>query len=64
MIPVVAHVNQADQIASVVRLKKDLGFRLIIMGGAEAHLVSSLLASADVPVIWIRTPPSTFENWY
>jgi imidazolonepropionase-like amidohydrolase len=61
--PVVAHVNQADQIAAMIRLKNEFGFQLIIHGGAEAHLVANLLAKNNVSVIYIRTPPSTFENW-
>jgi len=64
IIPVVAHVNQADQIASMIRMKKQFGFKLVILGGAEAHLVTKLIASEpDVSVIWIRSAPSSFETW-
>jgi len=63
-IPVVAHVDQVDEIASAVRLKKEFGFDLVILGGAEAWLVAPLLARENVSVVLMYlTPPSTFETW-
>jgi len=65
IIPVVAHVQQVDEIASVVRLRNEFGFNLIIMGGAEAHLIAPILAANNVSVILspARANPSTFETW-
>lgn len=40
-ISLVAHVNQMDEIASVLRFKRDMNIpRLVIHGAAEAHKVS------------------------
>jgi len=50
-IPVSAMVNQADDIGQLVELKKEFGFDLIIIGGAEAYLVADLLKANNVPVI-------------
>lgn len=64
-IPVVAHVHQSDEIASVLRFQQTFGFRLIILGGAEAYLLADRLAAANVSVILspARTPPSDWETW-
>jgi len=50
-VPVVVHTNNKDVIAHMIALKRETGVHIVIMGGAEAHLVASELASADVPVI-------------
>jgi len=64
-IPVVAHVHQSDQIASVLRFQKEIGFRLIILGGAEAHLLADRLAAANASVILspAKMAPNGFELW-
>jgi hypothetical protein len=64
-IPLVAFVNQIDQINSLVRLQREFGFKLIIIGGAEAHLSANELASAGVSVILnpFRQSPNSFESW-
>jgi len=64
-IPVVAQVNQADEIASMIRLKKQFGFQLIIAGGAEAYILANILAEQNISVILAppRSPPNTFETW-
>jgi len=64
-IPLVAYVHQVDQINSVLRLKREFGFKLIINGGAEAHLIANELAVAEVSVILnpLRRPPQNFESW-
>ncbi|OTA99804.1 hypothetical protein M426DRAFT_268823 [Hypoxylon sp. CI-4A] len=48
---VVIHTNNKDVIAHVIALKKETGAHIVIMGGAEAHLIATELAEADVPVI-------------
>ncbi|RUP48777.1 hypothetical protein BC936DRAFT_144004 [Jimgerdemannia flammicorona] len=65
-IPVVITTHNRDEIASLIRLKRELGGRpnIIILGGAEAHLVASHLAAAEIPVI-LNPPlctPSTFDT--
>jgi hypothetical protein len=64
-ISVVAYVNQVDEITAVVRLKKEFGFKLIIVGGAEAHMIANLLAQENISVVLspARPSPSTFDTW-
>ena len=64
-LPVSVTVHGADEIAVLLRLQREYGFRLIIHGGAEAHLVASKLAAANPPVAVVftsRVPPSTYET--
>ena len=64
-LPVSVTVHGADEIAVLLRLQREFGFRLIIHGGAEAHLVAKKLADAQPPVAVVftsRLPPSTFET--
>ena len=65
-LPVSVTVHGADEIAVLLRLQREFGFRLIIHGGAEAHLVAPKLAAATPPVAVVltsRVPPSTFETF-
>jgi len=63
-IPVVCHVDEVDEIVSILRLKREFGFNLVILGGAEAHAVASTLSNENVAVILNpRVPPHTFETW-
>ncbi len=50
-LPVVVHAHRSDEIAAALSLHKELGFRLVIAGGAEAHLLAKELAAQHVPVI-------------
>ncbi|KAF3351412.1 hypothetical protein VD0004_g7140 [Verticillium dahliae] len=62
-LPLVLTVHSADTISAVLRLKADVEaviaasespstkLRVVILGGAEAHLVASELAAADVGVV-------------
>ncbi|KAJ2957267.1 hypothetical protein NQZ79_g6970 [Umbelopsis isabellina] len=52
-IPLVIHVDNKDEIASIILLKRQFSGKLniVILGGAESHLVASELAHADIPVI-------------
>ena len=58
---VVCTIQRADQILSLLRLKKEIDFNLVIVGGAEAHLVSKQLSDAKVSVI--LTPSHGDSNW-
>ena len=64
-LPVSVTVHGADEIGVLLRLQREFGFRMIIHGGAEAHLVAAKLAAATPPVAVVfssRVPPSTFET--
>ena len=64
-LPVSVTVHGADEISVLLRLQREFGFRLIIHGGAEAHLLAPKLAAATPPVSVVmtsRVPPSTFET--
>jgi imidazolonepropionase-like amidohydrolase len=63
-LPLVVHVHRADDIASVLRLRAELKFELVIAGGAEAHVVASRLAEANVAVVVgpVRVAPYTFAT--
>ena len=62
-LPLVITVHSADTIAAIVRMKSDVeealsnskvgntDLRLILLGGAESHLVSSELAAANIAVV-------------
>lgn len=62
--PLVADVNSAADIHVLLRLAEDYGLKLIIHGGAEAHLVAKELAAKQVPVILDPTLnlPTHFES--
>lgn len=63
-IPVICHVDEVDEIVSILRLKREFGFTLVILGGAEAHAIATTLSSENVAVILNpRVPPHTFETW-
>lgn len=66
-IPLIVHVNQADQINSVLRFKQEMNIpQVVILGGAEAHVLASRLAVANVSVILAppRAAPDSAETWY
>jgi imidazolonepropionase-like amidohydrolase len=50
-IPLIAHVNQVDAITHLLRLQRQFHFKLVIVGGAEAHLVAKTLVKQDVGVV-------------
>lgn len=63
-VPLVASVNRAADIRVLLQLAEDYGFKPIIHGGAEAHLVAPLLTAKQVPVILDPTAnlPERFES--
>lgn len=63
-VPLVASVNRAADIRALLQLAEDYGFKPIVHGGAEAHLVAALLAAKQVPVILDPTAnlPEHFES--
>lgn len=62
-IPLVVETNNADVIATVVKLKEEIEeklghhIRLTILGGAEAHLLAHELAKADIGVVLMPPRP-------
>ncbi len=50
-LPIVVHAHRSDEIAAALQLQKELGFRLVIAGGAEAHLLAAELAAQKIPVL-------------
>ncbi len=50
-LPVVVHAHRSDEIAAALSLQKELGFRLVVAGGAEAHLLAKELAAQHVAVL-------------
>ncbi len=65
-LPLVARVHQTDEMAALLRLKKEFALPwVVVVGGAEAHMIAPQLAADNVTVILspLRTPPSTFETW-
>eukprot|EP01089_Gocevia_fonbrunei_P022899 TRINITY_DN9430_c0_g1_i2.p1 TRINITY_DN9430_c0_g1~~TRINITY_DN9430_c0_g1_i2.p1 ORF type:complete len:187 (-),score=58.98 TRINITY_DN9430_c0_g1_i2:64-600(-) len=62
-IKLIAKVHSVSQISSLLRLKKDYGFDLVIVGGAESHLVAETLARENVPVILAPARCIPYEKW-
>jgi imidazolonepropionase-like amidohydrolase len=50
-VPVVVKAHRRDDVLTALRLKEEYGFRMILLGGADAFLEAESLAKADVPVI-------------
>jgi len=50
-IPMLVDADKASDIEAAMRLSRDYGFRLIILGGAEAWQIADKLAAAKVPVL-------------
>ena len=50
-LPAVVAASRVDEIATALRLADEFGFRLVIVGGADAHFVADKLAARDVPVL-------------
>ncbi|KAJ7056224.1 carbohydrate esterase family 9 protein [Mycena amicta] len=64
-LPLVVHAESADIIASLLTLKNefDSSLRLVIAGGAEAHLLASELGASGVGVLLRQRPyPATWEE--
>jgi imidazolonepropionase-like amidohydrolase len=52
------HTHRSDDIMTVLRLKKEFGFRVVLQHVSEGHLVAKEIAEADVPcsIIIIDSP--------
>ncbi|MEZ4236336.1 MAG: amidohydrolase family protein [Myxococcota bacterium] len=49
--PVLIRVDEASDLEALVRLKKELGLRIVVDGAAEGWLVADQLAAAEIPVM-------------
>jgi imidazolonepropionase-like amidohydrolase len=63
-LPLVLEANRASDILAALRLAQEENLRLVITGGAEAHLVTGELKRAAVPVVLVPSAqvPSNFEQ--
>jgi imidazolonepropionase-like amidohydrolase len=61
-VPLVVKSHQADDIDQLLTLQNEFGFSLIIMGGAETHLLVDKIRGRKVSVV--LTPISEDESWY
>ncbi len=62
--PIVVGANGAMDLRTLIKLKAQYGLSLIVLGGAEGHLVARELAAARIPVILnpLQNLPSQFED--
>jgi hypothetical protein len=51
VLPVVVATDNKDVIAELIKIKRVTGANIIVMGGAEAHVLAKELSEAKVPVI-------------
>lgn len=63
-LPLVVRVNRASDIEAVLRLSKELGFKLILAGAIEGWEVADQIAAARVPVLInaLDNIPNDFES--
>jgi len=63
-VPLLANVDRAADIEGLISLTHEYGIRAIIVGGAEAWMLASHLAAANIPVIVAPTAnlPSNFDS--
>jgi len=62
--PLLVQVERASDISQALRLKKDFGLKMAILGGAEAWIVADELAAAGVSVVLDpqRNLPGGFDS--
>ncbi|MGH8442105.1 MAG: amidohydrolase family protein, partial [Nevskiaceae bacterium] len=63
-VPLVAQADRASDLRTLMKLASDYRLRLVIQGGAEAHLVARELAQRGIPVVLdpSLTLPQRFES--
>ncbi len=62
--PIVVAANSALDLRMLIKTKARYGLNVIVLGGAEAHVVARELAAAQIPVILnpFQNLPSQFES--
>lgn len=63
-VPLVVTADRASDLRTLMKLASDYRLRLVIQGGAEAHLVARELAQRNIPVVLDPTQalPQRFES--
>jgi imidazolonepropionase-like amidohydrolase len=61
--PILVSANRADQIQDAITWAGNENLEIIILGGADAHLVSEHLVENDVPVILSAVLTSPDRDW-
>lgn len=63
-VPMLVEADRAADIDAALRLRREFGFRLVILGGAEAWELADRLAADHVPVVTgaMNNIPSSFET--
>ncbi len=63
-LPMLVEADRAADIDAALRLRREFGFRLVILGGAEAWQLADRLAAERVPVVTgaMNNIPSSFES--
>jgi imidazolonepropionase-like amidohydrolase len=61
-IPAVVAASRVDEISTALRLAEEFGFRMVIAGAADAHLVVDQLAEADIPVLYSPPGDDLYES--
>jgi len=61
--PILVSANRADQIQDAITWAGNENLEIIILGGADAHIVSDHLVENDVPVILTAVLTSSGRDW-
>jgi len=61
--PVVVEADEMREIQDAVTWAEDQGFRIIIMGGRDAHYIADFLVEKDVPVIITSVLDAPDRDW-
>ena len=63
-LPLVVEAHRASDIRTVLRIAREYGVRVMILGGTEAWMVADELAAANVPVVTrvLTNLPDRFES--
>jgi imidazolonepropionase-like amidohydrolase len=59
-IPLLITAHRANEIMTALRIQEEFGFRMVLDGAAEAHLVLDAIKAAAIPVIVHPTMVRTF----
>lgn len=62
-VPLMIHANEVRQIKSAVEWATSKGFRVVLAGARDAHLVAGYLAEKRVPVIYEATMQQPAFDW-
>lgn len=65
-LPALVFAERADDLLFALEFARAWGLKLVLLGGAEAHLVADAIAAASVPVFLgpLTTQPDSFDHRY